>query len=182
MSHSIGSSAQRSTLADWFHKAIQKQPAHFVLAALILFIDFFSGPIFQFPILFVLPVALSAWYVSYKSAILLAVLQPLIRFGFSVMWVETHSFMSISTSFANMFIRIGVLLLLGYFINRSATQSRELSRRVRLFSGNLPICVCCKQIQDEHNDWNEIENYIARNSDTRFTYSLCPVCAATNKG
>jgi hypothetical protein len=50
-----------------------------LLGAAILLIDLFTGPFLQFPILFVIPVTLLAWFCSSALAHALAVLLPVGR-------------------------------------------------------------------------------------------------------
>lgn len=51
-----------------------------------------------------------------------------------------------------------------------------LHRQIKQLQGLLPICSHCKRIRDEHDGWNELEDYIARRSDTRFTHGICSEC------
>lgn len=41
----------------------------------------------------------------------------------------------------------------------------------------LPICSQCKKIRDDKGYWNQIESYIEKNSETKFSHSLCPECS-----
>ncbi len=43
----------------------------------------------------------------------------------------------------------------------------------------LPICSYCKKIRDDENNWDTVESYISRHTDSRFSHSICPTCAAT---
>lgn len=49
---------------------------------------------------------------------------------------------------------------------------------VKTLSGLLPICSSCKKIRDDKGYWKRIESYISEHSDTEFTHSICPECAA----
>ena len=40
----------------------------------------------------------------------------------------------------------------------------------------LPICAGCKKIRDEQTYWEDVEAYIAKHTDLRFTHGLCPDC------
>lgn len=42
----------------------------------------------------------------------------------------------------------------------------------------LPICSYCKSIRDDENYWHELEAYISRHTDTRFSHGICPACYA----
>jgi two-component system, response regulator PdtaR len=58
---------------------------------------------------------------------------------------------------------------------------RELDHeraQVKMLSGLLPICACCKKIRDEGGDWQSIERYIAGHSEATFSHSYCPACEA----
>ncbi len=54
---------------------------------------------------------------------------------------------------------------------------QESMRQVRLLSGLLPICSSCKNIRDDRGYWNEVEEYMSRHADVRFTHGICPDCA-----
>lgn len=57
---------------------------------------------------------------------------------------------------------------------------RELDReraQVKLLSGLLPICSCCKKIRDDDGYWQNVEAYLTRHSDAKFTHGYCPECA-----
>ncbi len=48
--------------------------------------------------------------------------------------------------------------------------------KVKVLSGMLPICANCKKIRDDDGYWQNVESYIARHSDTKFSHSICPDC------
>jgi hypothetical protein len=48
---------------------------------------------------------------------------------------------------------------------------------VKALSGLLPICASCKKIRDDSGYWNQIENYIHKHSEAKFSHSICPECA-----
>lgn len=49
---------------------------------------------------------------------------------------------------------------------------------VKTLSGLIPICAGCKSVRDDRGFWNQVETYIARRTDARFTHGLCPKCVA----
>ena len=64
---------------------------------------------------------------------------------------------------------------------RLADRIRELQdalAHVNQLKGIIPICAQCERIRDDHNYWQRVEHYIAKNIDARFTHGLCPDCAA----
>ena len=48
---------------------------------------------------------------------------------------------------------------------------------IKTLRGVLPICMHCKEIRDDKGYWNQIEEYISKNSDAEFSHSICPECA-----
>ncbi|PYP85302.1 MAG: response regulator [Blastocatellia bacterium AA13] len=49
---------------------------------------------------------------------------------------------------------------------------------VSQLQGMLPICSYCKKIRDDHNYWEQVESYMTKHSDVRFSHSVCPDCDA----
>lgn len=49
--------------------------------------------------------------------------------------------------------------------------------KVKLLTGFLPICSCCKKIRDDKGYWNQVESYIKEHSEAEFSHSICPECS-----
>lgn len=47
---------------------------------------------------------------------------------------------------------------------------------IKILSGFLPICASCKSVRDDKGYWNQIEAYLKKHSDLKFSHSLCPKC------
>lgn len=52
----------------------------------------------------------------------------------------------------------------------------EALQRVKTLSGLLPICSSCKKIRNDDGNWEQVETYIKRRTDTEFTHGICPDC------
>ena len=52
----------------------------------------------------------------------------------------------------------------------------EAMARVNQLQGLLPICCYCKKVRDDKNYWHQVENYVARHVDVRFSHGVCPDC------
>jgi len=159
--------------ARW-HSRVLRQPATSIgLATLCLILDFSVGPYIAFPIMYLIPVAVSAWFCRSYYAYFLAIIQPLVRLSFPF---SRQPPWNVTDSVINTIIRITILVLLAYLISRTARQTRELARRVNLLEGILPICSLCKKIRDEHDHWQPVEVYVSNRSEALFSHSLCPDC------
>jgi len=55
-------------------------------------------------------------------------------------------------------------------LNQALTEVKKLS-------GLLPICCHCKKIRDDKGYWNQIEEYIHKHSEARFSHGICQECA-----
>lgn len=47
---------------------------------------------------------------------------------------------------------------------------------VKQLSGLLPMCSYCKRIRDDQDYWQQLEAYLCRHSEARFSHSVCPDC------
>jgi CheY-like chemotaxis protein len=47
---------------------------------------------------------------------------------------------------------------------------------VKLLSGLLPICASCKKIRDDKGYWSQVESYIQKHSEAKFSHGICPDC------
>jgi PAS domain S-box-containing protein len=48
---------------------------------------------------------------------------------------------------------------------------------VKTLQGLIPICASCKKIRDDKGYWNQVEGYISKHTDAKFTHGICPDCA-----
>lgn len=51
---------------------------------------------------------------------------------------------------------------------------------VKKLSGLLPICSYCKKIRDEKGYWTQLESYIHKHSEAKFSHGICEDCVAKN--
>jgi PAS domain S-box-containing protein len=75
-----------------------------------------------------------------------------------------------------------------YFSDISERKSAELRlretlaerdtalERVQLLSGLLPTCAACRKIRDDEGNWHEMESYISKHSQAKFSHGMCPDC------
>jgi PAS domain S-box-containing protein len=53
---------------------------------------------------------------------------------------------------------------------------QEALANVKSLSGLLPICASCKKIRDDKGYWSQVESYIQKHSEARFSHGMCPDC------
>jgi PAS domain S-box-containing protein len=53
---------------------------------------------------------------------------------------------------------------------------------VKVLKGLIPVCAWCKKIRNDKGYWEQVENYIEKRSDARFTHGICPECYKKERG
>ncbi len=59
---------------------------------------------------------------------------------------------------------------------RVAGRILEFTKQVRQLESFLPICSYCKQVRDDQDYWQQIENYLNSRIGTSFSHVVCPDC------
>jgi hypothetical protein len=67
-----------------------------------------------------------------------------------------------------------VALLLAF--ERSERELRTALSEVKTLSGLLPICMHCHKIRNDLGYWDQLERYLARHTEARFSHGICPDC------
>jgi hypothetical protein len=52
----------------------------------------------------------------------------------------------------------------------------EALANVKTLRGLLPICSGCKKIRDDQGYWSEVDSYIRKHTEAKFSHGLCPDC------
>jgi len=58
----------------------------------------------------------------------------------------------------------------------AAERILNLQSQVKQLNGLLPICCVCKKVRDDKNYWQQVESYIAKRTDAKFSHGYCPDC------
>lgn len=148
------------------------------LALVVLLLDYASGPLIQFPILFILPVSLAAWNRSSRWALGFAVALPVINSGLA--WSEAAPW-SLFVIGVNATVRAMVFLVVAILVGRARTVA-DLRDEIQTLRGILPICSFCKKIRNDRNEWEPLEMYIAHRSEAQFSHGVCEACAKREYG
>jgi PAS domain S-box-containing protein len=61
-------------------------------------------------------------------------------------------------------------------LTRQKAELEATLSRINRLEGLLSICMQCKKIRTENNDWHQLEQYIGEHSDAVFSHGLCPDC------
>lgn len=146
-----------------------------LFAAAILALDYATGAlVFLAPLLF-FPIALASWFNGKLWGLSLAITTPLVRLGFRMIWTSPTTPVE---AISNAVVLIVTFSTFAVLIDLVIRQRSE----IRVLKGFLPTCAWCKQIRDEAGQWYQMETYIAKHSDAKFSHGICPECAVKNFG
>jgi hypothetical protein len=144
------------------------------VGATLVLADYVVGPHFEYPVVYVIPVILAAWYSGRRSAVMLASAVPVAHIGMLLAvrpMAEDVAWLVAATVF-----RGAIILLLAFWFARLSEHERALHRHVRQLEGLLPICAFCKNIRTKSGEWEPIETYISSRSEAQFSHGFCPDC------
>ena len=159
--------APKTPVLRWFVRALELRSTYVLLGSGILLIDLLTGPYLLFPVLFILPVYLSAWYCCTRLAYAMAVLLPFGRFLIAE-FVDVPS--PLIYNCANALIRVAVLVLIAYLVGRTARQTRELQDRV---TSLVTICAWSRTVEYQ-GEWLSFEEYLKRRFNISTTHGISP--------
>ena len=82
------------------------------------------------------------------------------------------------------FLLIGLGVVASVLAERWLRAQREICRLTRereamlakALGAFIPICMHCKSIRDENQDWQQLERYMTEKTSATFSHSLCPTC------
>src|SRR5690349_16686685 len=137
-------------------------------------LDYLTGPKPDFPVLFMIPVTVAAWYSGRAPAATLAVLLPLAHAVFvATLWNPS---MSLPLLLATTLMRMAAVIVVALWLARLSDHERELRQHVQTLEGLLSICAFCKRIRNPSGEWERLESYIATRSQAQFSHSFCAAC------
>jgi len=56
-------------------------------------------------------------------------------------------------------------------------QLQQALEEIKTLHGIVPICSGCKRIRDDEGFWNQVEVYVQKHTEAKFSHGLCPDCA-----
>ena len=74
-------------------------------------------------------------------------------------------------------VKVGTQMVnLQQTLTERVDELKEALFNVKQLSGLLPICSYCKKIRDDQNYWQQVESYVGKHSEAKFSHSICPTC------
>jgi PAS domain S-box-containing protein len=94
----------------------------------------------------------------------------------SNIWFEIHAHPAQNSGLTAYFRDVSDRRLMELRLRATLAERNAALERVRLLSGLLPICAACKKIRDDEGNWHQIESYISKHSQAKFSHGMCPAC------
>jgi K+-sensing histidine kinase KdpD len=163
----------------WLLPLGRLQPMWWIgIGAALVAMDYLLGPASQFPVIYVIPVTLAAWYSGKRPALAMAIAVPLLHIVFlATLWRQSDS---VATLVAQTAMRGAVIIVMALWFARLSAHEQELNQRVETLEGLLRICSFCRKIRNEDGAWQPLERFVAERSNTRFSHGMCPTCQKTH--
>ena len=57
--------------------------------------------------------------------------------------------------------------------NQKLSEALEANKTLR---GLIPICGYCKKIRDDRGYWDQVESFVSKHSEAKFSHGICPQC------
>jgi hypothetical protein len=172
--HNVPTGAASSKLRGLFNRFVvpllSQGVTYGIMGIAILLLDIFTSRFLQFPILFVVPVALSAWFCRARLAYWIAFLLPLGRLGIAT-FLETPT--PFAYALVNCLIRVTVLVFIAFLVSRTAQQTRELQQRVDTL---VTICAWTHTVKYQ-GEWISFEEYLLRQFEINTSHGISPAQA-----
>jgi hypothetical protein len=147
-------------------------------------VDWLTGYELNFFVFYFLPVSVGAWFLGLGAAVTLAALSALTWFGAD--FLSGHVYSSPAYAVWNTTIRLVSFLAIAWSwsrvrqaLDRESSAAESLRRalsEIKVLEAFLPICAQCKKIRDQQGEWQRLEVYIGKHSNTQFSHGYCPEC------
>jgi hypothetical protein len=175
-----------NAITHYFFKRSQGEIVGFCLLFLfaIAVIDFLTGYKLSFSIFYLAPILLITWSVNRTYGLAFAILSGFLWF---LVDIATNPLAAdLIYPFWNASVRTGFFLSGVFMLDRLkftfAEQKKLLAElndsfdQIKTLNGLLPICAWCKKIRDDQGYWHQVDAYIAKHSELKFTHGICPYC------
>jgi hypothetical protein len=149
-------------------------PAWWVAIILpMLAVEWATGLYMQFPLIYVIPVCLAAYYSGRWPGLILALGIPIVHFAFAMIDQQAVNVLAL---IGTTIMRGAVIAFMALWFARLSEHERTLQVEVETLKGLLPICSFCKNIRNDAGEWERLEGFLSRRSQTRFSHAICPAC------
>ena len=93
-------------------------------------------------------------------------------------FIKQHFYQSI------VFIILIMILFFGFIhifranklLRKEKAEKEHALEEIKTLQGIIPICSYCHSIRDDDGAWDEVDAYISKHSEAKFSHGICPKC------
>jgi len=161
-----------------------------ITAAYLLAVRFIAPADQPYFILAIALVGLVSWFFGAVTGIIYALLLiPVTNFVYHQITTATY-YMSLALSPAYIGTQVISALAMGHLrkekqaqiqldedLKDANTRLQQVLHNVQELGGIHHLCSTCKKIQDDDEEWMEIDRFLMDHTKIEFSHSICPDCA-----
>ena len=157
---------------------------------LVAIVDHMTGARIHFFLFYFIPIAYLAWHLGRRAALGMAAASAVSWWVIDILWIQTGDTRAVDAW--NVLIRFAAFVVVAISISRTRSEvdrqkkiNAELTdalSTIRQLTGILPMCVYCRRIRDEGQQWKPFEQYIAEHTEAQVSHGMCPQCYRTHHG
>lgn len=168
-------SSNTATVSPVSEHAPRSLRAILLCSITLVLVDFFLGPVIQFPVLFFLPVMWAAWRCGTRVAVTLALAFALMRFACHWYWGFPFD---VTPAVINSVLRAAGLMAVAVVTANIAALTRNLKRRVALLEARLEVCGECGVVREADGSWMPLDH----GHPPPRRHTRCPSCEEKHYG
>ncbi len=76
-----------------------------------------------------------------------------------------------------------IIYIAGHMLDKKDREQQELIKNlqdalleIKTLQGIVPICSFCKKIRDDKGFWSQVESYVSKHTEAKFSHGVCPDC------
>ena len=146
-----------------------------LLTLLVGWCDYVTGYDVSFAVFYAVPVIGVVWYAGKTPGFLMAVIAVVIRFTSDLQ--TGHIYSSHWVWIWNASVALAYLCLIVVGFSAVKAQLNQTQTRVKQLESTLPVCTCCKKIEDKGGNWSTLELYVEEHFGSTPSRKLCPDCS-----
>jgi hypothetical protein len=147
----------------------------FILLVVVGWGDYATGYEVSFGPLYALTIAWTTWRLNLAWGLAFSVLSPGIWLYADLASGDHYRRWWHAWERAAMMLIMMVFVAVSFHVFKRVLRAEQ--KRAKEMEGALPICACCKRIQDSNGYWMEMGAYLREHSKLDPQSKLCPECA-----
>ena len=130
--------------------------------------------------LYLLPILVATWFLGLGGGMLFAALTT-VEWAALRMFGPAFPHLGTRLGLWNALVRFVAMASVAYLLSRARQEGfalRSALERCARLPEVIPICAWCRKLRSDHDEWQTLEQFFAKETDVLFTHGVCAGCAA----